>query len=289
MIALLKRHSTLLFIACSAGLLLLRLNLGLPYAFSLAILLCLALGKAYVDGHGSQTGLVERVCHKVREAVAGFVALLRLEKDVHFALIGRFPSQAAKRSPAKDVFAFIRTDDYSVVFGLLMIGSVVDIPLLHLLIHHAAPEAYRWPLHGAAAFLTLYGLVWLISDYRALKASTHEVTATELHFRLGWRVSGTLPLANIVDVRRAPESLRRWRREQGLKRREIGLITPLDAANVLIEIDPGPLFTVLAMRRPAARYLAVYVDEPARFIDCIARAREAMPAPAPARAPDAGT
>jgi hypothetical protein len=48
------------------------------------------------------------------------------------------------------------------------------------------------------------------------------------------------------------------------------LITPLDAPNILIEIEPGPCLTVMSLKRPAARYLAVYVDDPQRLIDCLA-------------------
>lgn len=268
MIALIKRYSTLLFIAASAGLLLLRLKFSFDYRLSISAILCLAIGKFFVDSHGSEAGFIQRMRDKARQSRDSFASLLRLEKEVHLALVGRYPPKPA--APAMgEAFAFSRTNDYGLVVGLLVIGSLVDIPLLHLLVHHVVSAPYRQPAHGMAALITCYGLVWVISDYRAIKASRHEVTMSEIRFRLGWRVSGVVPVAGIRSVRPAPDSIRRWRIDQGLRRNDVGLITPLDAPNILVEIDPGPCFRVMSAKRQAARYLAIYVDDPERLIRCL--------------------
>lgn len=275
MIGAIKRHSTLLFIACSFGLFLLRLNLGFDYYFSLVGVMVLAAAKIHIDGHGSGTTFYQRMKVKLDETIFSFAALLRLEKNVHFSLVGIFPWKQSSKvvaEPSKE-FSFRRTNDYGVIVALLLIGSVVDIPLLHLLVHNFVPDEYRIAAHCGVAFLTTYGLVWIVSDLRAIKASSHSLSDAKFRLQLGWRLSGCIPTASILGAWKAPDSIRRWRIDNNLRRSDISLITPLDAPNVLLEIeerDGQRIFVdFLAMKRRASRYLALYVDAPGELIDRI--------------------
>lgn len=270
MIGVIKRHTTWLFVICAFTLFLLRQSLGFDYFFSLAGIVLLAAVKFQIDGYGSGLSVFERVKAKLKEIVSGGTSLLRLEKYVHLALIGIFPwkrnTPVTEAEPAKEI-SFQRTNDYGLVVGLLLIGSVVDIPFLHLLVYNLVPDEYRIAAHCAVVFLTVYGLVWIISDLRAIKASSHSVSDTEFRLQLGWRLSGCIPTSSILRAWKAPDSLRRWRIDNKIRRSDINLITPLDPPNVLLEIKEGTYLDFLLAKRRASKYLALYVDAPGELIE----------------------
>jgi hypothetical protein len=81
------------------------------------------------------------------------------------------PSERVARSLAADArFTLQAGPISSVLMPLLLIGTFLELPLLHLAIHVKAAPAMRLSLHVALVGLTAWGLVWLFGDRSARQA-----------------------------------------------------------------------------------------------------------------------
>lgn len=140
---------------------------------------------------------------------------------------------------------------------LVVLGA--EIPLVHFFVWLWSPTA-ALVLSG----LSLYGLVWMLGEYRATLLRPVSVNEQDLHLRYGLLGDERVPLSAIDAVE--PCAIR-LRRRHGLLRR-----TPAGGtANVRIALKPmtriaGPLGT------KAYDTIVLAVDEPARFVDSL-RAR----------------
>lgn len=85
---------------------------------------------------------------------------------------------------------------YTTVFAGLIMAAMVEILPVHLLVSHWSPVA-AWVLTG----LSLYGLVWLLGDYRAIVLRPTLVADGVLHLRIGLRFNATIPLSAIRRIR----------------------------------------------------------------------------------------
>lgn len=130
-----------------------------------------------------------------------------------------------------------------------------------------------WPraLTFAAAVLTIpYALVWFFGERRTLREGGHRVTRAQVLFNVGVRCSGAVALGAIVACGAFDARARQ------IDRGELWTVSPGAAANVLIELAAPTTLSVTAFGWPRdvdKRYIAVYVDQPAAFVDAIMLAR----------------
>jgi hypothetical protein len=117
-------------------------------------------------------------------------------------------------------------------------------------------------------FLALYLLAWLIGSRRLLHESGHDISLDFLGLDLGIRASGAVPMTAILRARTASGI-------NELPPDDVWTLAPFDAPNVLVELDGVVSIEAQRFGYPVTlrkRFIALYVDEPARFLSAIAHA-----------------
>lgn len=99
---------------------------------------------------------------------------------------------------AGTVLSHHRRIGYGPVLAGLTMAMAVEVVPVHLLVALWSPAA-AWILTG----LSLYGFLWLLGDYRAIRLRPSLVRGGVLDLRLGLRWNARVPLASIRSVRRA--------------------------------------------------------------------------------------
>jgi hypothetical protein len=131
---------------------------------------------------------------------------------------------------------------------------------------------FTWVATAAVATLALYLLAWIIGARRVLAESGHAVSLDQLELNLGLYACATVPMAAVVrclDASVVGE----------LPAADVWTLAPSELPNVVIELD-GPtilhgqrLGTPITVRK---YFIALYVDEPARFMAAV---EHALPTP----------
>jgi hypothetical protein len=117
------------------------------------------------------------------------------------------------RSQSRDEGAFTVHREVAWLPLLIALGMalITETVAVHFLVRLGSPAA-AWVLTG----LSLYALLWLVGDARALVSRPIRVTATHLQFRFGMRWEADIPLERIAEVRSLPASDDTTSREQRL-------------------------------------------------------------------------
>lgn len=123
-------------------------------------------------------------------------------------------------------------------------------------------------LGGATLFIALYLGAWLIGSRRILHESGHDISLDFLSLDVGLRASAVLPMAAVLRAHSADIL-------GVLEPDDVWTLAPFDAPNVLVELDG--LVDIDAKRfgyptHMRKRFIALYVDEPSRFIAAVAHA-----------------
>jgi hypothetical protein len=130
-----------------------------------------------------------------REAIgSSWVAELFAQEiaTFYYALCSwRTPLPDAKRG-----FTSYRKNSYGVFLSAIVIVLVVETVAVHLLIHTLWSSVAAWTL---TAF-SLYGLLWMIGDFQALRLRTTSVAADRIDIRLGTRWEVTIPRDAVTSV-----------------------------------------------------------------------------------------
>lgn len=152
-----------------------------------------------------------------------------------------------------DQFSHHRKSGYGMVLGVLFMVAGGELFGAHLLLE-------RWS-HTAALLhllLSLYGIVWLLGDFRALRARPHRMTETCLEVRTGLRWNMDVPWSQVASIRRAwgprPEERAGYR-----------ALVPLASIDYLITLkEEGVAFGPYGLRKPFRR-IGIQIDEKERF------------------------
>jgi hypothetical protein len=103
----------------------------------------------------------------------------------------------------EDAFTYHRSSGYGAILGAILMAVVVELVAFHVLLHLWSPVA-AW-IHTA---LVVYGTLFLIGDYRAMRFRPIVVTGEAVHVRCGLRWSVAIPrkeIAGVEPMRRAVE------------------------------------------------------------------------------------
>lgn len=178
-----------------------------------------------------------------------------------------------RHAPPGRAFTAMRGSFSSVFVPLVVVGCLVDTPLLHLYVHSAAPPASRGLYHALVVAGTLLGLLWAIGDRSAVRHMRHVVAAEVVVLNAGFRRNVSVPVAWIAGADTVSASLRETLRT-AVAGRETLLVCHLDAPNVLIALKAPAFDRPLDAARPKARItrIGVYVDQPAAFARACAEA-----------------
>lgn len=95
---------------------------------------------------------------------------------VHYAFALRAPERTAHS------FTYHRRSGYGAVLVALLMAAALELVGVHFLL-----RSWSGTAAGLHAALSLYGIVWLVGDYRAMRRRPHELGASGLRVRLGLR------------------------------------------------------------------------------------------------------
>jgi hypothetical protein len=94
-------------------------------------------------------------------------------------------------------FTYHRRGGYEAVFAAILMVAAVELVAVHFLLYAWIPAvAY---IHAG---LSLYGIIWLTGDYRAMRRRPHEVRDSELRIRFGLRWDVRVAWSQIARVDR---------------------------------------------------------------------------------------
>ena len=180
--------------------------------------------------------------------VVGELAVLR------YALWFGRPATAER---ATAPFTAYRQSAFRATMGALLLASGVEMLVAHLLL-------VRWSAAaaGVALALSLYSVLFVLGHLRAVVLRPTVVTADgRLRLRVGFVWQVDLPLAAIVDAYQLPTAA--TLRPETLNLAKLLLTEP----NVLLVLQRPVLVRGLYGLTRERQRLAVYVDEPAAFLN----------------------
>jgi hypothetical protein len=266
---MMTRPNLLFFlIICAIGLL--RVFGYLSLLQSLLLIILAAVLRFIAEGLSSPLSWSAFTAAKAQRGVSSVLTVLRLEKAVHLALVGAKFADGPRAQVDPKIFHYKRASSYELTFYSLCFTLLVEIPFVHLIVHYKVVADYRLGAHLILLFFSIYGLIWLISDKRAVGTTYINVGAAALEFRVGWRQWGWIPREDIIDAKVLKQSIRSFRKTVNCSRRDVTIVTPMDDPNVILELSStncsGVEIDLFGSRRPSGKYIAIFVDDPLAFV-----------------------
>ena len=230
------------------------------------VVLCRLLAESYFESKS----VWELSKSKFFESLENIKALLKVEKAVHFALVGRSFRSRRVLQTKEQSFSFQKAKNYLTVARGATIFLLVFVPWLHVFIQVGVADAYSIYAHAALLYLNVYGLIWITSDKRALLMCEHKLGSEVLELCLGWRMYAVLPIQSMQSATILTEKADSLRERLRISRAEMTVFSPLDSPNVLIELrsdypSKGVRIELLERPRETPRFVALYLDDPNAF------------------------
>ncbi|HUJ12819.1 MAG TPA: hypothetical protein VL284_03430 [Thermoanaerobaculia bacterium] len=137
------------------------------------------------------------------------------------------------------------------ILAALLLVIAAETAGVHVLVRHWS-AVVAWTL----TILDLYGIVWLVRDYRALRLRPTTIDADALHIRYGLRWSADVPLSAIESV----EPIRgEWKRDGVLK------IAMFEEPKLLIRLREPVNATAFGVLTRKIDAIAILPDDSVRF------------------------
>lgn len=208
---------------------------------------------------------------------AGPVALLRtavayeigMWRSLYRWLLRRPPTQ----EPGAEVFSYVGVVKPILIAFIAL--SAVEIPIFDLILQHTLPPARKVVLA-----LGIWGLLWMIGLFAALRVHPHVAEAAGLRVRNGFQVDFLVPWAAIATAGARYRSLPSSRAVQ-LEHAESGTILNIGAAKqTSVDLLLREPITVRLPKGPSepVREIRLYADDPQALI---AHTRRRLPAHLP--------
>lgn len=159
-------------------------------------------------------------------------------------------------------FTVHRRSGLGAVLLALALASVGEILAVHFLVAHWST---RWA--WAATAWSLYALVWLVGDHRAMVLRPVLLDGDMLRVRIGLRWRASIPLQRIQGICAGPDPTRH---------RGCAVASPIGAPTLYLHLDgPVELQGILGLRRRGA-CLGLRVDDPGALERAILERRPAL-------------
>jgi len=160
-------------------------------------------------------------------------------------------------------FTYLQRSGYTSFMPMLVISSIVDIPLAHLLIGFAnLPATMQLWAHAFIVLIHILAFSTLIGDRFLLGPGQHEVTSKDLLISLGARATGRIPLDAILSAAKLTGPLKPM--SESIK--DV-VISPCSRPNVRLVLREDVFeLNVLGCSLPNVRTIYLYVDRPDEFI-----------------------
>lgn len=164
---------------------------------ALAIWVAVRIRRAVrLAGSRDAVDVPERIRHLLEGLIDVPFVARALAYELSLAYFALRPPRRAPLLPGE--LSHHRSSGYGVVVGILLMVAGAELFGIHLLL-------VRWSATAALlhVLISLYGVVWLLGDYRALRARRHRATDDGLEIRVGLRWSLDIPWEAVAGVRKA--------------------------------------------------------------------------------------
>lgn len=132
--------------------------------------------------------------------------------------------------------------------GALVGLSLIEIPIVHLLLADLVGTGVAWTVTAVSA----YGVLWLWGDAQAMRLHPTTIDTDRLHLRVGLRWSATVRLSEVVAAERTPSPA--------------GIDVSILGPNVRLTLrHPATVHGLLGQTR-MADVISLRVDEPDAFL-----------------------
>jgi hypothetical protein len=177
-------------------------------------------------------------------AVAGFVAL-----EISSVYYGLF----CWKKPAAPGFTIYKRSGWDSVLVCILVLLAAESIGVHLLIQ-------MWSVRTAwvVTLLDLYGAIWLLGDYHAMRLRPITIDEESLHVRFGFRWNISIPLTTIASI----EPIRS---ESDWKRKGVLKVALLDEPRLLVRLEAPAIATGLAGIRKTIDAVAILPDDLEEF------------------------
>jgi hypothetical protein len=157
------------------------------------------------------------------------------------------------KKPAAPGFSVYRRSGWDTVLVCILVLIGAESIGVHLLIQ-------TWSVRAAwiVTLLDLYGAIWLIGDYHALRLRPITIDETTLHVRFGFRWSVSIPLQTIAAIEPV-------RTESEWKRKGVLKVAMLDEPRLLIRLSSPATAIGLAGIRKTIDTVAILPDDLEEF------------------------
>ena len=120
---------------------------------------------------------------RVRQTLRGaFDAPAVVGAFAYEASLAHYAFAVRREAPSEHAFTYHRRAGYGAILGALLMAAALELVGVHILLRSWSATA-AWVHIG----LSLYGIVWLVGDYRAMRRRPHELSDTGLRVRYGIR------------------------------------------------------------------------------------------------------
>lgn len=204
----------------------------------------------------AQTGdAFERFQLGVRAAFGNNRLLEFLVTEIAFVYYGLFAWRRRVSVPeGATATTCYKKSGWSTILGVLIFLILIESTIVHLVLQ-------RWS--GTAVWiwdaLDLYGILWLLGDYQALRLRPLLLTPDALHVRFGLRWSGTVPLHLIERIEKVSF------RDPTPKGPDVLKIALLSEPEYVVTLREPVTFQGLLGRQKAVRHLTLCVDDAQLF------------------------
>jgi hypothetical protein len=195
------------------------------------------------------------------EGALGFLGVSGRVAAYEMAMLGYAMGLGRAAEPTSGVRHAMDARGWGAIVAALCMAVVAETVPMHLLLSQWSTRA-AWALTA----LSVYSFLWLIGDWRAMRARTTELSGDMLRLRVGMRCSADIAVADIAGVERAT-----WRTTA-----DPGVLNPTKPLqpNVIIRLRrPTRLRGPFGVPRTSAA-LGLRLADPDRFL-------EALPATTP--------
>lgn len=148
---------------------------------------------------------------------------------------------------------FHKRSEWGTIVACILVLIAFESVGAHLLVQHWSAKA-AW----IVTCLDVYGALWLIGDFHALRLRPTLARADAIEFRLGMRWNVTIDRSNIASID-AVQSEADWKSKTTLK------LAMLEEPRTLIRLKEPVLATGLAGLTKRIDSIAVLPDDPAEF------------------------
>ncbi|HEY7236752.1 MAG TPA: hypothetical protein VH539_21510 [Gemmatimonadaceae bacterium] len=155
-------------------------------------------------------------------------------------------------------------------------GAICAVVVIESVAVHFAVAAYHPRVAWTLTLTSLYALVWLVRDYRALGSGAVRVADDSLRLRIGRRFDISIPLASVARTLRP--TFRDLPTPGTTQGRDFLNLTKPAAPNVLIVLDRIRRVRLMAGLHRDVQRVALKLDDPDGFLRAAEARRVALPA-----------